>query len=116
MKCYFGLMKFKIIKLYENGEYEIILDSVYCIISDGNYITVYYEKGNGAGHIHGLGSLKKMLQYLPKNFCRYNRFVVVNFAKLAVIEKHNVLVFRNGFSVKIKCKYEKKCTDTKGSE
>lgn len=105
MKRYFVMMKIITIKLHDNGEHEIVADSIYCLLSDGNYIHVYYEKGNVAGHIHALGSLKALLFELPKSFRQYNRFAIINYAKLAVIERGEILIFRSGFSIEIKTKY-----------
>ena len=108
VKCSFLIMKDKFIKLRDSGVFEIVPESIYCILSDGNYIKVYYEKGNGAGQIHSLGSLNKLIKILPTSFYLYNRFNIVNLDKLAVIEKGNSFVFRNGYSLKIRTGYTKK--------
>ena len=104
-------MKPKFIKLRDSGVFEIVPESIYCIISDGNYIKVYYEKGNGADNIHSLGSLNKILKKLPKSFYLYNRFNIVNIDKLAVIERGNTFVFRNGYSLKIRTGYARNPVD-----
>jgi len=74
----------------------ICLDEVYCLKSEGKYVSLILETRNYSFR----GTLKTLEQVLPEKFIRVHSSYIVNIDKIKVIKsQENIIVLENDFEL-----------------